>query len=239
MKKFYDWLANVQENLPRNVSNGGMVLFRGQSVNKPLLPVLFRENFIAKKGQERNAFYFFLSRVGHSLRPMNSWDLLCQMRHYGVPTRLLDWSGSLDVALFFALRNITSDQDVFLWCLNANGLHLKEAMMGNAALPVLAPFDYQEFIDGKTTPTNPRNAFVLQPLYFEERLSRQHSYFTVHMNEQRLEELHTSDLKQFLLPANLNEMARTHLMNNDINEHFVFGDLDSLGKSVVEGYFED
>jgi hypothetical protein len=51
----------------------------------------------------------------------NEWRMLFFMQHYGIPTRLLDWSESPFVGLYFALTSVKRDRngrptnDVALW----------------------------------------------------------------------------------------------------------------------------
>jgi hypothetical protein len=44
---------------------------------------------------------------------------LALMQHYGAPTRLLDWTASPFVALYFAYASLDSDEPAALWALNA------------------------------------------------------------------------------------------------------------------------
>ena len=53
----------------------------------------------------------------------SNWDLLFKMQHYGVPTRLLDWSENLLAAAYFALMAAPShdhegDCLPIVWCLD-------------------------------------------------------------------------------------------------------------------------
>jgi len=66
-----------------------------------------------------------------------AWEMLAQ--HYGIPTRLIDWSDSYHTALFFAYGGWSGD-DIkkgnipCVWCLDRKKLEDGGAKLGNAAL---------------------------------------------------------------------------------------------------------
>lgn len=74
-------------------------------------------------GLENGLIGFFKGRARRSLVPapddldLLSW--LAVMQHYGAPTRLLDWTRSPFVALWFAYEGASGDEDAALWGLNA------------------------------------------------------------------------------------------------------------------------
>ena len=67
--------------------------------------------------------------------PKDLWALASLAQHYGLPTRLLDWTHDIFVALFFAIENYLEGKEVpantehiVLWALNLNLLTMPNVM---------------------------------------------------------------------------------------------------------------
>lgn len=115
---------------------GGVTWFRGQSKRSyKLQPGLFRhpdiENsqtpHIRSKELESLLMERFRNQslpfVGDKFSHEDDWGLLFFMQHYRVPTRLLDWSYSPLVALYFAVSTVrisngVADEPCTVWALH-------------------------------------------------------------------------------------------------------------------------
>jgi hypothetical protein len=78
--------------------------FRGQVCDWSLRPSLARESVTE---QERTKESECFERLAEILPKVNDWERATIAQHYGVPTRLLDWSENPLVGLYFALPHIT------------------------------------------------------------------------------------------------------------------------------------
>src|ERR1700747_1282643 len=82
--------------------------FRGHCINEHLLVPGAYRTINAKKNQDsyrqdfqKKAFPFLNEAYG---LPKDDWEWYFLMQHYGLPTRLLDWSEGSLIALYFAIK---------------------------------------------------------------------------------------------------------------------------------------
>lgn len=91
--------------------------FRGQTIRKGgrLEPCVFRQfkrpassgkkSSVTRHDETNLYVHVKLRAASYQQTYRSAFDWLCLMQHYSVPTRLLDWSESILIALYFAVRD--------------------------------------------------------------------------------------------------------------------------------------
>jgi FRG domain len=193
-------------------------LFRGQSHKRSLLPGIARDEPKKDTTEEEEVLLKTLERMGATKiqqRAFNKWDLLVLAQHFGMKTRLLDWTSNPLAALWFACFN-TNESDGYVYALEADA-HL----MPNAS--EVDPFQLPA-------------TKVIQPRLANERIVAQHGWFTVHRYSKSskrfvpLEENSETknNLSEYVIPAiNKVDMVR-ELDRCGINQSTLFPDLEGL-----------
>jgi hypothetical protein len=166
------------------------------------------------------------------------WLLLAQ--HCGLPTRLLDWSNSPLVALYFAVWNSARDgEDGAVWFLHATDLNRR--VNGQ---PVLLHVSAAEVVKSAAeafsgTAINAPAVIALFPHEIDVRMQMQQSAFTLHSRPQALHEMPdwTECLRMFTVPAHAKANLRHVLEVAGIFRATLFPDLANLAKWVEETDF--
>lgn len=227
-----------------------------------LTPCVYRPHLQTNEG--RNIEYWagerFRQRAQSCIPEVPARDehlrWLMLMQHHSCPTRLLDWTDSIFVALHFATQP-PYDSAGEIWCINPGALNERSNhhICSPDELPIrylaaqvfLGPEEIEEleaqfeYRFGRQPPRAPM-AFI-PPMEFP-RLAAQASRFTIHPKPEAgntITDLLKSrlDLVRYTVPADSKLTISRDLSTLGITPEFLFRSLEALSETILEEIVEE
>ena len=175
--------------------------------------------------------------------PANDWEWYFIMQHYGLPSRLLDWTEGSLIGLHFALSQDTGKTDAAVWILDPWALN--EWSIKKSDLVITGPeFESDPIAVKYLGPVYkklalPHRPIALVPPYNSARITAQRGTFTIHgKRTEGLEELFIKRLVKVLIPKDRCLEMRRKLRSAGISEFTLFPDLDGLSRDIRSVHIE-
>ena len=181
------------------------------------------------------------------------WDWMFLMRHHGAPSRLLDWTESALIGLYFAVEQRPSaadadsaESDGHVWVVLPTVLNYKcnvrnPASRDGLGVPMFALTADSGLNNYETGRVSRETSSSVPPgaghgLRRFPRMEAQQSTFTIHHADQKpLEEWHdSSHVWRYRVPAAAKADLRAGLRDAGINRFSLFRDLDSAAWEAEE-----
>jgi hypothetical protein len=190
-------------------------LFRGE--NKSTYELRSKYGRYAKlskrnRGREKAMLEEFKRKAVPYIKhaPYDDWDWLALAQHFGLITRLLDWTENPLVAAHFACSG-------------------ESCWVGDSAIYVIEEYDLPS-ADLSKSPFNIKEDCVFRPKHTEARIASQSGLFTVHCNP--IDEFTESIKEKWIIKESVVIDIESMLMMYGISNQFIYPGMESLAKDI-------
>lgn len=237
MKDWYNFLEEVRQ-AREDLGNPETVWYRGHSSSEwKLTPSLHRFELGMKNEKILfEDFQKFFLLMGKDHKWSSDWETLFDMQHYGVPTRLLDWTETLGVAIAFAvLDHHDSHGDLAIYVLDPIKLNEKSRLDEIKHIPN-DHFEYKS-IYWNHEPFGAMYPIAIDPPYENKRMLAQNGTFTIHGDKpDPIESLVPEAVRQVVLPESVLKGAHEFIEYADLNPHKIYPDLVGIASHLKRKY---
>ncbi|MEZ4598387.1 MAG: FRG domain-containing protein [Syntrophotaleaceae bacterium] len=186
---------------------------------------------------------------GQGVQEGSFWHWMSVAQHYGLPTRLLDWTYSPFIAMHFATANICKfNVDGAIWAVNyvktrkllPDTLRLRLDQEGANVFTVEMLAELITNREQLAAMAAEDSVIFFEPPSMQERIVNQHAFFSVMSDpEKSLCDClrgHSDMWRKVVIPAELKWEIRDKLDQANITERVLFPGLDGLSQWLKRHY---
>jgi len=180
------------------------------------------------------------------------WHWLSVAQHFGLPTRILDWTYSPLIAMHFATANIDKfDLDGVIWAVNYVKAHellpqfLRDGLEEEGANVMTLQLMNESInslnaLDALDSQSGEKVVIFFEPPSIDDRIVNQFAFCSV-MSDPSLAmddwlETHPALARKIIIPASLKWEIRDKLDQANVNERVLFPGLDGLSSWLKRHY---